>query len=283
MKKDYILRNGLVVPAIGFGTYKISDDKEGEDILVDALRAGYRLIDTATMYGNEKMIGRAIRRADEEGVAKRADVRLTTKVANEDRGYDSTLRAFERSEKSLGSNIDIYLIHWPLSEGIASNWRKVNSETWRAMERLLTEKRVKAIGVSNFKARHLEALAETAEVLPMMNQIEFHPGWMEPETLCWCQNHGVLVEGWSPLGRTRMFDHALLRGLAEKYGRSVAQICLRWALQHGVAPIPKTTSPVRMQENLDIYDFSISEADMETIDNMGIAGESGLDPDTITF
>lgn len=269
---------------IGFGTYKITEADGGALPVFEAVRTGYRLIDTAAMYGNEHLVGNALRDAISAGLAKREELVVTTKLANSDRGFDATLRAFDASEKALDlGRIDLYLVHWPASEGTDPDWRHTNAETWRAMERLLDEGRVGAIGVSNFLTTHLEALQQTARVMPMVNQIEFHPGWMQPETLRWCQEKGIIVEGWSPLGRTRLFGNPLLLSLAKKYGKSVSQICLRWAVQHGVVPIPKSLRVERMRENLDIFDFEISPEDMALIDAMPATGESGLSPDTITF
>lgn len=274
------LANGVMMPAVGFGTYKAPDDKEGERAVTEAIGCGYRLIDTAAMYANERAVGRGMR---ESGVG-RSDLFVTTKLANADRGYDSALRAFDRSMDALGLEyLDLYLIHWPASAGKTDNWREINASTWRAMESLLDSGRVRAIGVSNFMPEHLEALAQTARVLPMVNQIEFHPGWMQKPTLDWCQAHGIVVEGWSPLGRTRLFGDPLLNELAAKYDRSVAQICLRWAFQHGVVPIPKSLHKERMVQNLNIFDFQLSAEDMARIDAMPPTGESGLSPDTITF
>ncbi|MBD5194950.1 MAG: aldo/keto reductase [Bacteroidales bacterium] len=282
--KNIKLRNGIEIPPIGFGSYKIPAENEGAGIIVDALKAGYRLIDTATMYKNEDLVGEGLRRAFGEGIATRGQVTVTTKVANPDRGYDSTMRAFDKSLKELGlDRIDLYLIHWPASEAKEPNWRNINSDTWRALETLYKDGRVRAIGVSNFMPVHLEALSETATILPMVNQIEFHPGFMQRDVLEWCDSHEIVVEGWSPLGRTRVLTNPLLEEIAERLGRSVAQICLRWAVQHSVVPIPKSLHYDRMKENIDIFDFSLSPEDMAAIDSMPRTGESGLNPDTITF
>lgn len=280
MERFKTLRNGGSIPSIGFGTYKAPDDATGITAIRNAIFIGYRLFDTATLYGNEQALGKAVR----ESAIPREELFLTTKVANHDRGYDNTLKAFDRSLKLMATDyIDLYLIHWPASKANNPEWRNVNSQTWRAMERLLDEGRVKAIGVSNFMPEHLEALADDSRILPMVNQIEFHPGWMQPDVLSWCRERDVIVEAWSPLGRTRLFDNPLLIKLSEKYGKSVAQICLRWELQHGVIPIPKSLNPERMKENIEIFDFNISEEDMLLIDNMPATGASGLTPDTINF
>ncbi|MDE5806617.1 MAG: aldo/keto reductase [Muribaculaceae bacterium] len=274
------LSNGVDIPCMGYGTYKITERSSGVRVVKDALAAGYRLLDTAAMYQNEQEVGEAV---VESGITRK-DIFVTSKVANPDRGYDSTLRAFDYSLRNLQMDyLDLYLIHWPADKARFGEWKKINSDTWRALERLLYEGRVKSIGVSNFMTEHLEALAETARVLPMVNQIEFHPGWMQPEVLEWCRRRNVVVEGWSPLGRTRVLENPLLGEVARRYGKSVARICLRWAVQHGVVPLPKSVSPERMRSNLDIFDFSLSEADMHLIDSMPPTGESGLTPDSIDF
>ena len=280
MIENIKMNNGLEIPCIGYGTYKVSVDKDGVQVVKDAIEAGYRLLDTAAMYNNEEEVGKAI---IESGIPRK-DIFLTSKVANPDRGYDSTLRAFDRSLRLLEVDyLDLYLVHWPADKARFADWKKINSDTWRALERLLNEGRVKAIGVSNFMPEHLDALIETARDLPMVNQIEFHPGWMQPEVLEWCRRNNVVVEGWSPLGRTRVLEDPLLVGIARRYGKSVAQICLRWAVQHGVVPLPKSVSPERMKSNLDIFDFSLTVADMRLIDSMPPTGESGLTPDSIDF
>lgn len=280
MIENIKMNNGVEIPCIGYGTYKVSVDKDGVQVVKDAIEAGYRLLDTAAMYNNEEEVGKAI---IESGIPRK-DIFLTSKVANPDRGYDSTLRAFDRSLRLLEVDyLDLYLIHWPADKARFADWKKINSDTWRALERLLNEGRVKAIGVSNFMPEHLDALVETARELPMVNQIEFHPGWMQPEVLEWCRRNNVVVEGWSPLGRTRVLEDPLLVGIARRYGKSVAQICLRWAVQHRVVPLPKSVSPERMKSNLDIFDFSLTDAGMRLIDSMPPTGESGLTPDSIDF
>ena len=280
MIENIKMNNGVEIPCIGYGTYKVSVDKDGVQVVNNAIEAGYRLLDTAAMYNNEEEVGKAI---IESGIPRK-DIFLTSKVANPDRGYDSTLRAFDRSLRLLEVDyLDLYLIHWPADKARFADWKKINSDTWRALERLLNEGRVKAIGVSNFMPEHLDALVETARELPMVNQIEFHPGWMQPEVFEWCRRNNVVVEGWSPLGRTRVLEDPLLVGIARRYGKSVAQICLRWAVQHRVVPLPKSVSPERMKSNLDIFDFSLTAADMRLIDSMPRTGESGLTPDSIDF
>lgn len=278
------LANGMNFAPIGYGSYKVAAKEEGISIIESAVKVGYRLIDTAAMYGNEQIVGQGLRRAIDKGLVSREELIVTTKLANTDRGYDNTLKAFEKSEKELGlGRPDLFLVHWPASAGTEDDWEHINADTWRAMETLYNDGRVGAIGVSNFMPEHLEALSLTAQILPMVNQIEFHPGYMQKPALEWCKRNKVTVEGWSPLGRTRILGNPLLKALAAKYERTVAQICLRWAIQHGVVPLPKTTHAERMAQNLNVFDFSISDDDMKLIDSMPQTGESGLTPDTITF
>ncbi len=205
-------------------------------------------------------------------------------VWNIERGYDTTLRAFERTLADLGSDyLDLYLIHWPATAHRFDDWRRINAETWRAMEKLYHEGRVRAIGVSNFLPHHLEALMNGAEEQPSVDQIEFHPGFMQTECVNFCKACGIVVEAWSPLGTGRMLDNAALKTIAARYGKSVAQVCIRWALQHEVLPLPKSVTPSRIRENLDVFDFELSAADMLTIDRMEYFGGSGLHPDKIDF
>lgn len=277
---DLLMNNGVSLPPIGYGTYKNPDTEAGERAVCEAITAGYRLIDTASAYSNERSVGRAIR----ESSFPRHEIQVTTKVNNPDRGYDSTLRAFEKSMKALDLGyVDLYLIHWPVAPHQFDDWERLNRETWRAMERLVDQGVVKTIGVSNFLPSHLNPLLASANICPAVNQIEFHPGYMQRECLDYCNSRGIVVEGWSPLGRQRLAENPLLNRLAGKYHKSVSQICLRWSLQHKVVPLPKSMSEIRIKENIDIFGFHISDEDMAEIDAMAPAGYSGLHPDSIDF
>lgn len=276
--KERTLNNGILIPGIGYGTYKLADDGEGANAVADAIRMGYRLIDGASAYQNERAVGEGLRLSGIE----RTELFVTSKVANSQRGYDSTLKAFDQSLADLGLDfLDLYLIHWPADESHDPEWQKTNLDTWRALERLYHEKRVRAIGVSNFMPAHLESLLGSAEVNPMVNQIEFNPGMQQPEIYELCQKNQIVIEAWSPLARGRIFENGVLSEIAKAHDKSLAQICLRWEIQKGVIPIPKSSNPGRMKENLDVFDFELSPEEMSAIDSLPTFGNSGLSPENI--
>lgn len=275
LKDSYKLRNGVKIPCVGFGTYLTPDGDTAVRAVEEALRVGYRHIDTAAIYKNEKSVGRAIR---ESGI-NRNDLFVTSKVWNSDQGFDSTLQAFERTLSDLQLEyLDLYLIHWPVPKGHDHDWKKMNRETWRAMEQLLEEGRVRAIGVSNFKPHHLNALMETAVILPMVDQIEIHPGLNQNDTVGFCKEHDIVVEAWGPLSQGKLFKITDLDELTDRYHKTVAQICLRWHLQRGIIPLPKSVNSSRIAENADIFDFELTPEDMTYISRIKCAS-SGLDPD----
>ena len=279
MIDTFQLCNGYRIPCIGYGTWQAPDGETTVKSVKEAVKVGYRHIDTAACYGNEKSVGQGIR---ESGI-DRSQLFITSKVWNTERGYETTLAAFEKSLKDLGVDyLDLYLIHWPASPSQFDDWEKINAETWRAMIQMYKAKKVRAIGVSNFMKHHLRALLEM-EVKPMVNQIEFHPGQMQRETVDYCRANGMLIEGFSPLGTGKMLSNPDLMEIAEKYGRSTAQLCISWALQNGVLPLPKSVTPVRIAENSQVFDFEIAEADMEYINNMPYIGGSGNHPDKVMF
>ena len=272
--EKFTLSNGVEIPAVGYGTYLTSEKDDGT--VAAALAAGYRHFDTASFYGTEQALGDALKAA---GVP-REELFLTSKLWKDEMGYENALAAFERSLQKLGTDyLDLYLIHWPRTDDLTAEWRQLDRDTWRALEELYRAGRVRAIGVSNFLPHHLRSLMKTAEVMPMVNQIEFHPGYPQTYTVEFCKAHGILPEAWSPLGRTRVLQDERLAGIAAKYGKSVAQLCVRFALQCGVAPLPKSSSPARMQANLDVFDFVISDEDMDRILTLPQFGWSGLHPD----
>lgn len=269
--QNVILTNGVSMPILGFGTFKIPNGNVTVDSVRTALSLGYRHIDTAAIYGNEESVGEAIRQSG----LNRNELFITTKLWNSDHGYDSTFRAFDKSLEKLGLDyIDLYLIHWP---------KPLNLLTWRAMENIYLEKRVRAIGVSNFHIPHLLDLLSSCRILPMVNQVEFHPHLIQPLLLKYCQYNEIQYEAWSPLMQGQAVSIPLLQKMAEKYGRTVAQIVLRWDIQMGVVTIPKSINPDRIRENFEIFDFEISEEDMKQISSLNNDERVGPDPDNFNF
>ena len=272
------LRSGVAIPRLGFGTYKTPEGEVAEASVLAALEAGYRHIDTAAFYGNEVSVGRAIARS---GIP-REEIFVTTKVWNTQRGYEKARASILESLSRLGLDyVDLCLIHWPAIPRQFDNWEELNVDTWRAFTELHRLGKIRAIGVSNFKPHHLKALMET-EVKPMVNQIECHPGQPQNETIDYCQTNGILVEAWSPMGRGKLLDHPLLVEMAGKYGVSVAQLCIRWCLQRGIIPLPKSVTPDRIRENAKVFDFAITAEDMAVLTGMPPTATSH-DPDEIDF
>ena len=266
-----ILRNGVHMPWLGFGVFKVKEGDEVINSVKQAIRIGYRSIDTAAVYANEKGVGKAIR---ESGVA-REELFITTKVWNTDQGFASTLQAFEASRKKLGLEyIDLYLIHWPVKEKY--------KETWKALEKLYKEGAVRAIGVSNFQIHHLRDLLENCEVVPLVNQVEFHPLLTQKELLAFCRENHIQLEAWSPLMRGNL-DIPVLKELGKKYQRTPAQIVLRWDLQLEVVTIPKSINPRRIAENARIFDFELAEEDIKRLDALNENKRFGSDPDNFNF
>ena len=274
------LNNGVEMPAIGFGTWAIADGSDVVEAVKTAIECGFRHIDTASFYKNEEGVGRGIA---ESGIS-RGNLWVTTKVWPTETGYDNTLRAFDASLKRLGLDyIDLYLIHWPATASQYSDWRERNLDTWRAFERLYADGRVRAIGVSNFLASHLQPLIDSCKVRPMVDQLEIHPGYRQADDVAFCQANGIQVEAWSPFGRGSAFKSEELRQLAAKYGRTVAQVCVAWCLQKHIVPLPKSVTPERMKENLNAADFKLSESDIAMIDQLANFGWSGQHPDEVKF
>ncbi|MBO5260905.1 MAG: aldo/keto reductase [Coprococcus sp.] len=279
MMDNYVLRNGYKIPEIGFGTWKMDDKEAAVKAVVEAISCGYRHIDTAASYGNESEVGEAIRKS---GIS-RDELFITSKLCNSDRGYYNALAAFEKTMDNLGLDyLDLYLIHWPASSHQFDNWEQINVDTWRAMIKLYKEGRIKSIGVSNFLPHHLKALMDM-EVAPMVDQIEFHPGMTQPDVTAYCHQNNILVEAWSPLGNGALLKNDVIQNMSEKYKKSPAQICLRFVHQQGVLPIAKSVTPSRIQENLDIYDFVISDEDISILANMPNVAYSGSHPDKVDF
>lgn len=273
------LSNGYKIPCVGFGTWQTPDGETAVQAVKAAIEAGYRHIDTAAAYGNESSVGLGIKAS---GVA-REELFVTSKLWNTERGYEKTMAAFEKTLKDLQLDyLDLYLIHWPASHHQFENWEELNLGTWKAMTELYKAGKIKAIGVSNFLPHHMKALLET-EVKPMVNQIRFHPGLMQKELVKYCKDLGMLVQAYSPLGTGSMLKDETLMAIAAKYNKSVAQLCIRWVLQHGVNPLPKSVTPSRIEDNTKIFDFVIDEEDMKIIDAMKYCGEPVNHPDEVDF
>lgn len=276
----YTLANGVKIPIVGFGTWQTPAGEVAQQSVEAALKAGYRHIDTAAAYGNEESVGAGIKAA---GV-KREDLFLTTKLWNADHGYDAAKQAIDRSLRKLGVDyVDLYLIHWPNPVKFRANWQEVNAETWRAMEEIMQAGKARAIGVSNFRPKHLDALLKTANVAPMVNQIFLNPSDVQPAVVAYDQAHHILNEAYSPLGTGKIFQVKEMQKIAARYHKSVAQIALRWALQHDFLPLPKSVHEARIKGNAQLFDFELSFADMQVID--ALHGQAGLasDPDTVDF
>jgi diketogulonate reductase-like aldo/keto reductase len=266
------LKNGVLMPYFGLGVFQVHDGEEVKQAVKYALSSGYRHIDTASLYGNERGVGQAVR---ESGVPRK-EVFVTSKVWNSDQGYANTLRAFDVSMKLLGFEyLDLYLVHWPVKEKYI--------ESWRALEQLYAEGRMRAIGVSNFLRHHLKNLLAHCKVVPMVNQMEFHPRLVQQELIDFCYDHTIQYEAWSPLMQGKIFNIKELHPLAEKYKKDIAQIVLRWNLQKGVVAIPKSIHRERIISNAQIFDFEITPKDMQAIDLLDKNERIGADPDNFNF
>ncbi|MFD5871520.1 aldo/keto reductase [Streptomyces sp. NPDC060322] len=265
------LNNGVTIPQLGFGVFQVPDD-ETTTAVAAALEAGYRSIDTAAVYGNEAGVGRALA---ESGLT-REELFVTTKLWNADQGYDATLAAFDASLAKLGlDHIDLYLIHWPTPA------RDLYADTWRALEKLRADGRIRAAGVSNFQPAHLRHLRQESSLVPAVNQVELHPGLQQSELRAVHAEYGIATEAWSPLAQGALLDDQLLVSLAERYGKSPAQVVLRWHLQLGNVVIPKSVTPARIRQNIDVFDFALSTADMDAIAGLDRDMRTGPDPDTL--
>jgi methylglyoxal/glyoxal reductase len=269
---SWTLNNGLEMPYFGLGVFQ---SKEGEEVINAvqyALGAGYRHIDTAAIYNNEVGVGKAIQLSPVD----RKDIFVTSKIWNSEQGYESTLRAFDKSIERLGFDyLDLYLVHWPV--------KGKYKETWRAMEYLYKEGRVRAIGVSNFLKHHLEDLLASAEIVPMVDQVEFHPYVVQQGLLDYCAENKIQFEAWSPLMQGKILEVKEMSGLAEKYNKTPVQIVLRWNLQKDVITIPKSVKKERIESNADIFDFELSKEDMDLIDSLDRNQRVGPDPDNFNF
>jgi diketogulonate reductase-like aldo/keto reductase len=275
----YTLSNQVRIPCIGYGTWQMPNEESTTAAVTAALEAGYRHIDTAAAYGNEISVGEAIRRSGID----RGDIFITSKLANTDHGYEAARQAFTKTLRLLGTDyLDLYLIHWPNPAAFRDCWEQANAESWRAMEEYYREGRIRAIGVSNFFERHLEALYKTAKIVPMVNQMSLSPGQPQSEIVAYSREHGMLLEAYSPLGTGKVLGTPEMETYARKYGKSVAQISIRWSLQMGFLPLPKSANPGRIQENIQVFDFELSQEDVEAIAKID-CGSVVRSPDTIAF
>lgn len=273
------LSNGIEIPSMGFGTYKMAPEDTKASVLC-ALRSGWRHIDTAAFYRNEAEVGEAVR---ESGIA-RSEIFVTTKLWNADRGYDSALRAFDRSQEALGLDyVDLYLIHWPASPFFWDDWKRINADSWRALERLYKEGRVQAIGLSNFMPRHILPLLEGAEIAPMVDQIEFHPGWMQQDCLDFCREHSMVVEAWAPLIKGEALSHPVITGIAGRLGWTPSQVVLSWVRACGVVPLCKSVTPSRIAENLAAGSLELGPEDVAAISALHAVGGRCYNPDCCNF
>ena len=274
-EKMYTLKNGVEIPSVGFGTYKAADGKSAE-VLKMAIDAGYRYFDTASFYETETYVAEAI----ESSGIPREEFFIASKLWKTEMGYENAKEAFDRTLENLKTDyLDLYLIHWPLPEAGYADWKELDKETWRALEELYDSGRVRAVGLSNFLPHHIENLVSGCRIKPMVNQIEYHPGYSQEVTVRYCQDRGILVQAWSPIGRRRVLEEPLVLELSEKYGVSPARICLKFAQQRGIIPLPKASSVDRMKENLDLFSFELEEEDMWKLATMPQAGWSGEHPD----
>ena len=272
LKGAFTLNNGVKMPYLGLGVYLSEDGQEVTNAVKWALEEGYRHIDTASIYKNEEGVGKGVR---ESGI-DRKDIFVVSKVWNSDQGYDATLKAYEASLKRLNLDyLDLYLVHWPV--------KGKYKETWRALEYLYGQKRVKAIGVSNFMQHHLEDLLSSSKYVPMVNQMEFHPYLVQQDLIDFCNKNTIQYEAWSPLMQGHIFELDIMKDLAAKYNKTIAQIVLRWSLQKGVVTIPKSTKKERIKANADIFDFELLAADTKKLDQLDCGIRFGPDPNNFDF
>ena len=273
--EHYVLNNDVEIPAVAFGTYKAADGKSA-DVIRAAIGAGYRYFDTASFYGTETYLAEAIR---ESGIS-RGEFFIASKLWKDEMGYENVKSAFERTLNNLRTDyLDLYLIHWPLTEPGYKEWRQLDKETWRAMEELYEAGKIRAIGLSNFLPHHIENILKDCRVRPAVDQIEYHPGYSQEAVVNYCRERGILVQAWSPIGRSRVLDEPLVKELAAKYDVSPAQICLKFAVQRNIIPLPKSSSEDRMRENLDLYSFELEQDDIWRLSTMPQTGWSGEHPD----
>ena len=275
--KSFRLSNGVEIPAVGYGSY-LSTEGNGKQTIIDVLDAGYRYIDTAMFYQNEAEIGEALAEYD----IKREELFLVSKVWHTMLGREKTLQSFEASLKALGTDyLDMFLIHWPMGPDKDTDWLALQTETWKLMEELYEAGRIRAIGLSNFLPHHIEPLIKNIKILPMLDQLELHVGYMQEYALNYLRSKGIVIQAWSPLGRARVLNDERVLAIAEKHGRSATQILLRYLLDRDIAVIPKASSKERMKQNLDVFDFRLTEEEISYLSCIPETGWSGEHPDML--
>lgn len=280
----YELSNGVRIPVLGFGTWQSADGDEAYNAVLSALRAGYRHIDTAAAYENEESVGKAINDFMKESGVSRKDLFVTTKLWNGDHGRTLTEKAIDESLSKLGLDyLDLYLIHWPNPLKFRDCWAEKNAESWKEMEDAVKDGKIRAIGLSNFWEHHIEALLKTAVMKPMVNQIKICPGQSQKKLVEYSKKLGMVVEGYSPLGTGAIFSNEFMKSLSEKYKRSIAQICIRWSIQSGCIPLPKSVTESRIKENLNVFDFELDAEDIEKIANLKCDIKLARNPDEAPF
>lgn len=280
LTETYKLNNGVEIPIIGFGTWQTPDGQVAEESVLAALNSGYRHIDTAAAYGNEESVGAAIKKS---GI-NRHELFVTTKLWNSDHGYQNTKKAIDTSLEKLGLDyLDLYLIHWPNPAAMRDNWVELNAESWQAMEEAVQAGKIRAIGVSNFRKHHLDELLKTAEIKPPVNQNYLNPSDMQEDLVKYNDSLGILNEAYSPLGTGGLLSNEVVNEIAEKYGKSPAQVLIRWSLNHNFLPLPKSVHPDYIKANADVFDFDIEPEDMKKLDGLHGAAKIANDPDEVDF
>lgn len=280
LQETYTLSDGVMIPKIGFGTWQMQNDEQTTKVVENAINVGYKHIDTAQMYGNEEAVGQGIKNSK----IAREELFITTKLNNTNHSYELAKKSIDESLRLLQLDyIDLFIIHWPNPKQFRNHWQEANIESWRAMEEAVQAGKIRSLGVSNFMPHHLDALVDHVSIMPTVNQILLNPSEMQSETVARNKELNILSEAYSPLGTGKIFELDEMNNLAEKYDKSIAQVAIRWSLQHGFLPLPKTSTLTRAAENMAVFDFEISEEDMKVINNLkGLAGSMG-NPDEMNF
>ena len=275
--KNYSYNNGLIIPQIGFGTADlVGDDAEMSELIYQAIKAGHRLIDTAQVYGSEHAVGTAVKRSIDEGIVSRDELFIQTKYVQTNDSYHDALARYEKSINTMQLEyLDMYLIHWPVPRGLESCYREQNLATWKAFEELKREGRVRYIGVCNFLERHLLHIMDACSDMPVVNQLELHPGFQQKGLVMFCRERGIEIEAWSPMGRGILRHEDYIK-IAQKYGKDIGQLALRWSLENHFTPLTRSSDPKHIKNNLNVFDFQIDSNDMEALDQLN-SNENHLD------